>query len=218
LTKSRIRITELEKSYSEETGLRCRITPLYHGGKYSLYGYRRYDDVRVVFFAESEMGLYGGDPDNFTYPRYNLDCAFLRVYDENGKPLETKNYLPFSTNGIVEGEPLFVVGNPGTTKRLKTVAQLEYYRDIYYNNIAASLTGMQNVLEEQIAKNPDKLAELQQAFISVSNSAKVYSTELKGMRDPYLMARKKDFEESFKSKVMADPKLKLKFGSRVESD
>ncbi|MBL1214971.1 MAG: S46 family peptidase [Ignavibacteriae bacterium] len=205
------KISELEKLYSEETGLRCRVTPLYNGGKYSLYGYRRYDDVRVVFFAESEMGLYGGDPDNFTYPRYNLDCAFLRVYDENGEPLQSENYLPFSNNGIVEGEPLFVVGNPGSTKRLKTVAQLEYYRDISYKNSAATLQGLQAALEEQIQNNPEKIEEYQKLFISVSNSAKVYSNELKGMRDPYLMARKKDFEESFKSKVMADPKLKVKY-------
>ncbi len=204
-------IAELEKKYSDETGLDCNITPLYNGGKYSLYGYRKYDDVRVVFFAESEIGLYGGDPDNFTYPRYNLDCAFLRVY-EDGKPLETENYLKFGSNGIVEDEPLFVVGFPGTTKRLKTVSQLEYDRDFSYKNLAARLTGIQRILRKEMDTKPEKFSELQNQFILVSNSAKVYSNELKGMQDPYLMARKKAFEENFKNAVISNPTLSAKFG------
>jgi hypothetical protein len=204
-------ISKLQKKYSEETGLICKVTPLYSGGRYSLYGYRRYDDIRVVFFAESEIGLYGGDPDNFTYPRYNLDCAFLRVYDE-GKPLNTKNYLQFSFNGIVEGEPLFVVGFPGSTKRLKTVSQLEYIRDHSYKNSAARLTGLQNILEKEMEVNPEKFSKLQNQFILVSNSAKVYTNELKALQDPYLMARKKDFEEKFKTVVFSDTKLNTKYG------
>ena len=204
-------ISELETKYSNETGLDCNITSLYYGGKYSLYGYRKYDDVRVVFFAESEIGLYGGDPDNFTYPRYNLDCAFLRVY-EDGKPLDTENYLKFGSNGIVEDEPLFVVGFPGTTKRLKTVSQLEYDRDFSYKNLSARLSGIQRILKEEMDAKPEKFSELQNQFILVSNSAKVYSNELKGMQDPYLMARKKAFEENFKNAVMLDPQLKSKYG------
>ncbi len=204
-------ITELEKKYSDETGLDCNITPLYNGGKYSLYGYRKYDDVRVVFFAESEIGLYGGDPDNFTYPRYNLDCAFLRVYDD-GKPLATQNFLKFSSNGIVEDEPLFVVGFPGTTKRLKTVSQLEFDRDFSSKNLSVRLLGLQRILEEEMSAKPEKFSELQNQFILVSNSAKVYSNELKGMNDPYLMARKKAFEENFKKAVFTNSNLNAKFG------
>ena len=127
---------EIEKKYSEETGLVIKITSLYNGGKYSLYGYKRYNDVRAVLFLESEVGLYGGDPDNFTYPRYNADFAFLRVYDDNGEPLKVDNFFGWSLSGPEENEPIFVIGNPGSTNRLNTVSQLEYARDVSYKNLS----------------------------------------------------------------------------------
>jgi len=108
-------LTEIQKKYSDETGLICEAVPLYEGAKYSIYGYRRYSDIRAVFIPETEIGLYGGDPDNFTYPRYSLDCSFFRVYGEDGKPLDTENYFPFSKEGARENQPVFVIGNPGNT-------------------------------------------------------------------------------------------------------
>ncbi|MBI9073209.1 MAG: S46 family peptidase [Melioribacteraceae bacterium] len=212
LANKAAKIKELREQYSEDTGLICRVTELYNGGKYSLYGYRKYEDVRAVFFAEANIGLYGGDPDNFTYPRYNSDFAFLRVYDEDGKPLQTDHFFKFNLKGVQFDEPIFVVGNPGSTDRLKTVSQLEYMRDIRYPNMDKLLAGAQKIYQELSIEVPSKKDTYEQTMFFISNSAKVYRNLLKGLRDPYLMARKKDFESKFKASVLASPKLKAKYG------
>ena len=106
------------------------VTALYNGGRYSAYTYRRFTDVRMVAAAELQLGNFGGDPDNFTYPRYMLDFAFLRAYGSDGEPLETDHYFNWSLEGVEEGDPVFVIGSPGPTNRLNTVAQLEFQRDV----------------------------------------------------------------------------------------
>jgi hypothetical protein len=204
--------TEIEKRYSEETGLICKVTELYSGARYSLYGYRRYNDVRAVFITEPTMGLYGGIPDNFSYPRYDMDCAFLRAYNEEGKPVQTDHYFKFSEEGAIKGEPIFVVGNPGSTERLNTLAQLIYMRDHSYRNRSFLLNGLLNVYEEMIKENPEKASEYKDMKFMIGNSAEAIKGQYEGLRDPFLMAKKKDFEEKFKSKVMADPDLKKKYG------
>lgn len=207
------KVAELEAKYSEESGLVCKVTTLYHGGKYSLYGYKRYTDVRLVFSPETPLGYFGGDYDNFTYPRYNLDFNFFRVYGEDGKPLKTPNYYKWSKNGAKEGEPIFVVGNPGRTNRLNTVAQLEYYRDYAYPMIFQALDDMVNVYTEALAKHPERKEEILNDLFGVGNSQKVYKGILAGLNDPVLMARKKDFEKNFKKAVMDKPELKEKYGN-----
>lgn len=205
-------IKEVEKKYSDETGLICKVTSLYNGGRFSLYGYKRYNDVRLVYVNERNVGLYGGDPDNFTYPRYNADFAFCRVYDESGKPLKTDHFFKFSQNGASDDELIFVIGNPGSTQRLKTVAQLEYYRDVTYRNNAFILEGMFKIYDDLIAEFPDKAAEYEGTQFFVGNSRKVVDGVLGGLRDPYFMARKKSFENNFKNAIMSKPELKAKFG------
>ncbi len=205
------KIDELEKNYSEETGLRCRITPLYHGGKYSLYGYKSYNDVRAVYVNETDIGLWGGDPDNFTYPRYNADFAFMRVYDESGEPLKTNNFFRFSTEGAKEGEPLFVVGNPGSTMRLQTVAQMEYARDFTYRAASYQLEKLIDLLYELVNEIPERADEFQERIVSAGNSAKVYTNTYQSLIDPYLLARKADFEKKFRKAVNSDPELKSKY-------
>ncbi|MFH1194341.1 MAG: S46 family peptidase [bacterium] len=212
ISKKEEKIAEIESKYSEDTGLICTVTSLYNGGKYSLYGYKRYSDVRAVYFNESEMGLYGGDPDNFTYPRYDADFAFLRVYGDDGLPMKSPHYFKWSFDGPQVGDPLFVVGNPGSTNRLNTVAQLEYLRDGYYKNYSLMLNGMTDILFEMMNKYPDKSDEYENQAFLYSNSAKVYKESLNGLRDPYLMARKKAFEKEFKSVVQSNPELNSKFG------
>jgi len=197
----------------EESGLRTSITTLFNGGKYSLYGYKRYNDVRLVFAPEEKIAYFGGDPDNFTYPRYDLDCSFFRVYDEAGKPLKTEHYFHWSPNGSVPGEPVFVVGNPGRTNRLKTIAQLEYMRDIQYPRTLDLLNGLMDVYSQIMKKHPERTAKLQNSYFGFSNSQKAYTGMLKGLRNPILMQKKIDFENNFKKAIQSDDELNKIFGN-----
>ena len=206
-------ISKIEEREAAATGLEVAITPLYNGGKYSLYGYKRYTDVRLVLAPEDQLGFFGGDPDNFTYPRFNLDCSFFRVYDENGNPLKTENFFKWSTNGAAVGEPVFVVGNPGNTDRLNTVAQLEYARDIQFPRTLSLLTNLSDMYKEMLKKDPSRRLELQDMIFSFDNSIKAYGGILDGLRDPVLMQRKKDFEKTFRAAVDADPEMKAKYGN-----
>jgi hypothetical protein len=205
-------IMEIEKRESDTTGLEVSVVPLYNGGRYSLYGYKRYTDVRLVFAPESELGFFGGDPDNFTYPRYDLDCSFFRVYD-NGKPLQTKNYFKWSSNGASEGEPVFVIGNPGKTNRLNTVSQLEYLRDISYPRMLDLLNGLVDVYSKLIVENPDRKNELTDQLLKYTNSQKAYQGMIDGLRNPVLMQKKKDFEAKFQEAVKSDPELNTLYGN-----
>ena len=209
--KSKI-IEEIEKRISDETGLEVTVTPLYNEGRYSAYGYKRYKDVRLVFSPEDQLGSFGGDMDNFTYPRYNLDCAFFRVYDEDKKPLKTDHFFTWSENGAEVNELVFTVGNPGSTNRLSTVSQLEYLRDISYPRTLELLDGVIEIYNSIIETDPDNKLELIDKLHSFENSRKAYNGMLKGLRNPILMQRKRDFEDTFKSAVQTDEKLNEKYG------
>lgn len=205
------KVKELESKYKEETGLEIQVITLYNGGAYSLYGFKRYNDVRAVFVPETELGYFGGDPDNFTYPRYALDFTFFRVYDDDGKPLKTENYFKWNENGAEEGEPVFVVGNPGRTNRLNTVAQLEYMRDVQYPRTLDMLNALVKIYTKIVASNPPNKDEMQDRLFSFENSQKAYTGMLKGLRDPMLMQRKIDFEKNFKDAVNSKPALKNQY-------
>lgn len=204
-------ISQIEEREAKATGLEVAITPLYNGGKYSLYGYKRYTDVRLVLAPEEQIAFFGGDPDNFTYPRYNLDFSFFRVYDENGKPLKTENYFKWSDKGASVGEPVFVVGNPGNTDRLNTVAQLEYARDFQYPRTISLLTTLSEMYKDMLKKDPSRKAELEDRIFGFDNSIKAITGILEGLRNPVLMQKKKDFEKNFRASVNADPELKAKY-------
>ncbi|HWQ82283.1 MAG TPA: S46 family peptidase [Ignavibacteria bacterium] len=206
------KISEIEKRIAAETGLRCQVVTLYNGGLYSAYVYKRYTDVRLVFAPEDQAGFFGGDPDNFTYPRYNLDVTFFRVYDESGKPLKTEHYYKWSPGGAKVGEPIFVVGNPGRTERLNTYAQLEYRRDFSYPDVVANLDMLVTAYTDIIAKNPEKGKELNNTLFSLANSQKVYRGMVKGLNDPVIMAKKKHFEKTLREAVEKNPSLKSKYG------
>lgn len=179
-------------------GLELQVITFYNGGRYALYGFKRYDDVRLVFMPELQLGFFGGDPDNFTYPRYALDCSFFRVYDQ-GKPLRTTHFFKFNLNGVRDGEPIFVVGNPGSTERLKTVAELQFDRDHRLPYITTLLQNRSKALQAYnvTAKNDSVLNEI----FSFENSLKAIGGQLAGLRDPYLMARKAAFEKQFKAEA-----------------
>jgi len=206
------KIKQIEEGYSDELKLKCNVITFYNGGMYSLYCYKRYTDVRLVFAPENYVAHYGGDPDNFTYPRYDFDCMFFRVY-ENGKPMKTPNYFKWSKNGAKVGEPLFVVGNPGSTERLKTYAQLEFARDYTVPGRLETLDFMCDFLLGYLEKFPEKTSRYQDALFGNQNSQKVFAGQKKALNDAVMMARKKDFEENIKSKVFADANLKAKYGN-----
>ncbi|HJZ11447.1 MAG TPA: S46 family peptidase, partial [Acidobacteriota bacterium] len=205
------KITEIEKRYKDKTGLNCNVVTFYNGGKYSVYGYKRFTDVRLVFAPELATAFFGGDYDNFTYPRYDLDISFFRVYGDDGKPLKTRNFFKWSKNGAQEGEPVFVIGNPGSTSRLLTVARLEFNRDYAYPYVLARLTEMVSIYSAYIAKHPDSKLQYQTQLFGFSNSQKVYVGRVKGLHDPIIMAKKKDFERKFKNSVWANPSLKSQY-------
>ncbi len=183
-------MNEIESRETEATGLKISITPLYNGGKYSLYGYKRYNDVRLVFAPESQLGFFGGDPDNFTYPRYNLDCSFFRVYDEDGKPLKTENYFKWNPNGADVGEPVFVVGNPGRTDRLESVAQLEFYRDYLYPRVLDLLNGLIDIRLQMMEEHPEQKDELQVEMLNYTNSFKSIRRNVKWFKRSCFNAKK----------------------------
>jgi Peptidase S46 len=205
------KIKELNDGLTKETGLVSQVVSLFNGAKFSLYGFKRYNDIRLVFIPDMQIAYFGGDFDNFTYPRYNLDCSFFRAY-ENDKPVNPKNYFKFSMDGIKPGEPIFTVGNPGNTQRLKTIAQLEYYRDITYRNSSFLFNTYYDALEKLKSSAPARAAEFEKIKVQIGNSQKVISSIYQGLCDPYLMARKKDFQRKLQEAVWNNPDLKEKYG------
>jgi hypothetical protein len=201
-----------------EGEVRVEVTALYNGGRYSAYTYRRYTDVRMVAAAELQLGFFGGDPDNFTYPRYALDFAFLRVYGSDGDPLETDHYFTWSLEGVEEGDPIFVIGNPGPTNRLNTMAQLEFQRDVFVPAQKSFLGGRLAIMREFYEENPEEgeAMGLRDQMFGLSNSLKAYSGRLDALRDPMIMARKADGERRFLEALNEDPELRTRWGTLIQ--
>lgn len=206
-------ITAIERRYRDKTKLTCSVVTFYNGGKFALYGYKRYTDVRLVFAPETVMGYFGGDADNFTYPRYDLDISFFRVYDDNGKPLKADNFFKWSQAGATESEPVFVIGNPGRTNRLFTYAQLEFQRDVAFPYTFNILNNLVRIYSTYIANHPEKKLKYQTRLFGASNSQKLYSGRVKGLQNPVLMAKKRDFERTLKTAVLSKPEVKSLYAS-----
>lgn len=207
---------ELVEKYNNELNLICEIVSLYNGGEYYIYAYKNYDDVRLVCAPENQIGYFGGDYDNFTYPRYNLDFTFFRVYEDE-KPLKTEHYFKWSKSGIDSGGVIFVVGNPATTSRLKTVAELEMMRDVLYPYYVKYINFNLSTLKIQLQNAGENKEEIENEYFSYMNSLKVINYTLKNLNDPYLMARKKDFENKFIAAINSKPDLKSNYG-KIHSD
>jgi len=206
-------IEELKtKALEEFPELKFKSVSYYEGGKFSLYGYKRYNDIRLVFVPELWVAKLGGDYDNFTYPRYGLDCAFLRAYDEDGNPVKTDFYFSWNVEGVVEDQPVFVVGNPGSTDRIFTTAQIEFARDFRYPMRTKMFVDMYAVYEEMVIEDGAQDTKLIARLYSIGNGLKVYEGTYKALLDPYLMARKKNFENDFKIAVQSNPELNIKYG------
>jgi len=200
------KIAELEKACREGTGLRGDVVKLYGGARYMLYRYKEYTDVRIVMAPEEKAAYFGGDADNFYYPRYDLDFSFLRVY-ENGKPAHTPEYLKLDPAGVTDGMPIFVSGHPGRTDRLDTLAQLEFLRDVSYPALLDRLKGMDSVLTAYSHKGAREAQEAQSYIFFVHNSIKALTGEYEGLRDPALTAEKARQEKNLRAAVAGNPKL-----------
>ncbi|MFO7587729.1 MAG: S46 family peptidase, partial [Gemmatimonadota bacterium] len=208
---------ERHAAAAEGDSVWVQMIPLYNGGRYSAYVFRRFTDVRLVVAAELQMGFFGGDPDNFTYPRYALDFAFLRVYGKDGEPHRPTHWLGWSLDGVEEGDVVFVIGNPGSTNRLRSVAQLEYQRDVAVPALVGWLETRHEILGElREAAPPEQREGLRNSMFGLSNSLKASSGRLAALNDPVILARKADAERRLREAIAADPELAAKYGAVFE--
>ncbi len=210
-------VAEISEEFGgEEAGYHVEMVELYAGGRYSVYIFKRYTDLRLVMSPELQVAFFGGDWDNFTYPRYDLDMSFYRVY-ENGEPLHTENYFPFSPSGVSKGDLVFVIGNPGSTSRLQTVAELEYRRDVSDQAVVDLLRTRVVALHEYERSHPQEAREmdLRNTIFGHENSLKAYKGIVGGLHDPVIIAKRKDHERKFQAAIDADPALKAEYGGLI---
>ncbi len=202
----------IEKEAFDRSGLRSDVVTLYRGGRYHLYSYKKYTDVRLVFAPESAIASFGGDPDNFEFPRYDLDCAFFRVY-EDGKPAKPAHFLNWGESGTKEGDLVFVAGNPGATSRLNTVAHLEFLRDVELPHRLAVIEDQEEGLLQYGRRGPEALRQSSQALQGVQNRRKVSVGRLAGLKEPGLMQRKVQAEQALRERVSKDPHGREVYGA-----
>jgi len=203
----------LARHRSPGDSLFVQMVSLYNGGRYSAYVFRRYTDVRVVVAPELQLGFFGGDPDNFTYPRYDLDFTILRIYGADGRPLHTDNYFRFG-QGVRPGDPVFVIGNPGPTSRMLTMSQLEFLRDVSEPASVAFLRTRLDAMRGWYEANHEEGERLgmRNRMFGVSNSFKASAGGLDALNDPVVMARKRDAERQLRDSIQTRPALRERYG------
>ena len=197
-------ISRVTKESSDKTGLRSDVVELYQGGEYWLYRYKKYTDMRLVMAPEIQAAFYGGDPDNFTYPRYALDFAFFRAY-EDGKPVRPEHFLKWSKDGAAQDELVFVTGHPGRTDRLMTVAQLEYERDFGLPLYLEAARKKRRDYYDYAALGDEQERRSKDRIFGVENAIKAVTGEYEGLLDPALLGAKRADEEALRKSVSAAP-------------
>ena len=208
----RAAMNTIEKESMDKTGLRSDVIPLYHGGEYHLYQYKKYTDVRLVFAPEQDAAFFGGDPDNFEYPRFDLDICFFRVY-EDGKPAKIDHYLKWSAAGAKDNELVFVSGNPGRTDRLDTSAHLEFIRDRAMPYLLNRLRRREVLLSVYSDRSAENARRAKEDLFGVQNSRKARLGMLAGLQDPAVMDPHKTAEQALRQAVMKDPQLEKSCGN-----
>jgi len=209
-------IAAIEKESKDKTGLRSDVVSFYQGGEYWLYQYKAYTDVRLVFAPEQQAAFYGGDPDNFTYPRYDLDMALFRVY-ENGKPLHTDNYLKWSAKGAAPGELIFIPGHPGSSQRDDTMDELLFDHDSIEPAFIEYLSRRIAAAQAFGAQGPEQARLVGTTILSLQNSLKVYEGRYDALNDKGIMAKKQAEESEFRARVAANPEWKKAYGDAWET-
>jgi len=204
-------ITQIQTECNQQTQLTCQVVTLYQGGMYSLYRYRRFNDIRLAMAPEGDIAFFGGDPDNFTYPRYDLDITLLRVY-ENNQPYAPTDYLKWSAAGAGENELVLLVGNPGSSGRLNTLAQMEFLRDVAYPAQLAAYKRALGIYAELERADMSAARRYQNEVFSVANSQKAVTGYRAGLLDTLSMAKKRAFERELRARIAADPKLQAEYG------
>lgn len=208
----RAEMAKIEKESTEQTGLKSEVVTMYNGGEYWLYRFKKYSDVRLVFAPEEQIAFFGGDYDNFTFPRHDLDVSFLRVY-ENGRPAKVEHFLKWSAAGPVEGELVIVPGFPGSTARLLTMAQIKYHREFgnplqrkVWETRLRALEGYAKLGAEQARQAGDLIR-------SLNNSLKRLTGQQEGLENPRLMKRKGEEEEALRAAVAKKPEAQKMYGA-----
>ncbi len=190
-------MAEIEKASLEQTGLRSDVVTLYQGARYHLYRFKKYTDVRLVFAPEQQAAFFGGDPDNFEYPRYDLDICLFRVYEDD-RPAHIEHYLRWSKAGAAENELVFVSGHPGRTSRLLTCAELEYLRDVRFPRALQWLKNREVLLTVYSACSEENARRAKDELFGVQNGRKAYTGMYAGLLDPALMTDKRDAEQKLR--------------------
>ncbi len=211
MTARRAAITTIEKDATSTSGMKSEVVTLYQGALYHLYQYKKYTDVRLVFAPEFDVAFYGGDPDNFTYPRYCLDVSIFRVY-ENDRPVRTEHYLRWSANGSQADELVFVAGHPGSTQRLNTVAHLQYLRDTGLPWTLKVYEARRATLKAYAAQGPEQARQAGDEIFGLENSLKSMKGQLEGLQTAALMAGKQANEEKLRAAVAKDPAKQAEYG------
>ena len=210
-------IAGIEKSCATSDEWRCDVVTLFRGGEYNLYKYRRLRDIRLVFAPEDDIAAFGGDPDNFNFPRYALDVTFLRIYGADGKPWVTQNYLPFSKTGVKEGELTFVSGNPGGTSRGMTLAQFQDQRDMNLPGSLMQLSQTRGWMSEYQQRGKEQQRHSNEDLFGVENSLKALKGQHEALADPNFWGLLQKNESDFRRKVITTPALFAQYGDVWDS-
>jgi Peptidase S46 len=202
---------QIESACATAADVRCEVVKLYQGGVYDLYKYKRYQDLRIVFAPEEDAAFFGGDPDNFTFPRYDLDMAFVRIYDQ-GKPLHTPTFFKFSKTPLKEGDLTFVSGNPGSTKRGDTLAMLDFERDLSQPFLLNFFSEMRGLLTEYATKGPEQARTSKTLLFGIENALKAIKGEQLALVQGSLIADKTRSEAEFRKRIAGDAQLAQTYG------
>jgi len=210
--KAEIAAIESACTGEQKATRKCEVVTLYQGGRYHLYRYHRFDDVRLAFAPEEAIAFFGGDPDNFNFPRFDLDMSLLRVY-ENGKPAQLTEFFPFKPEGVKEGEATFITGHPGTTQRDLTVAQLELLRDLALPQRLMLSSEYRGYISRYRMEGEEQSRIATDDLFGIENGLKARKGQLEALQDPEVFAFKKKQEAELRAFVAKNPKLKKEYGS-----